>query len=310
MLRRFSQIQNKFATYNPKTDLSSIQKQLKIANTAPQVVFATKNMIRDCVIPDSFIFNHAIALQSKFKLGYVTISYLDFLQHSKIDLKTLKPSVRTYNNLIRIFRDFTGNFDKAVQVFNEMRETGVAPDSYTYTSMISVYGKKGMKNDAIKLYQQMSNENIPRNIFTFNSLISMFRILNDHENAVFYFNEMIKEGFQPDQVSFNIMIRMFTATDAEKALYYYDKMITDKVVMKDNSTFISMIYLWLKQDKIEECVEMFKKTVEMGDYSTAVNLKILDYYQKILDKSELSGDVMKMVEQAAKKSGNEQVLSS
>jgi pentatricopeptide repeat protein len=76
-----------------------------------------------------------------------------------------------------------------------MISKGFEPDVFTYTSLLSAYGRASCVKEAMDIYKLMRSKNCTPNLFTFNALIDMH---GKKKN----FNEMM-EIFEDMQANFS-----------------------------------------------------------------------------------------------------------
>ncbi|KAJ8620206.1 hypothetical protein MRB53_028735 [Persea americana] len=103
------------------------------------------------------------------------------------------PNVETYNSLIdghaHVFQ-----FDRCLQILQEMKEKGVHPDVVTYGSLISGLCKNGKVDEAEILREDMADRGVSPNVKAYNMLIDGYCKMGKLLEAFKLLKEMTKKG--------------------------------------------------------------------------------------------------------------------
>ena len=152
-------------------------------------------------------------------------------------LSSNPPSVRLYNILINIHgKAQLNNPNLSPQtseniLLYEMKEAGVEPDTVSYNTVISAWGRSSNSNASIRafnLFTLAKTSNLKLNVITYTSLLSALAKANNesihsilqsnpnlitHEEksnkiaiAEYIFEEMQLAGIVPDKMAWNILI--------------------------------------------------------------------------------------------------------
>ena len=81
----------------------------------------------------------------------------------------------------------------------EMRLSGLQPDTVSYNTLINGYKKRGDAEAALRLYEDMVNAAVQRDGITYNTLIKVCESVGDWQSAMSAFLTMLEEGFEPDR---------------------------------------------------------------------------------------------------------------
>ncbi|KAL6072290.1 Pentatricopeptide repeat-containing protein [Balamuthia mandrillaris] len=146
-----------------------------------------------------------------------------------------KQEVGVWNALIQTYTQ-RGHGSKALALFHQMQQASVAPDAFTFSSvlkacatekdlevgkqvhaqllrqrflpdvvlsnaLISMYGKCGQVEDARAVFQEMKE----RNIVTWNSMIAAYGGNGQERKALATFDDMLQQGMQPDVITFKLL---------------------------------------------------------------------------------------------------------
>ncbi|XP_047337612.1 pentatricopeptide repeat-containing protein At4g01030, mitochondrial [Impatiens glandulifera] len=114
-------------------------------------------------------------------------------------------NIFTWNSLISGY-SFNGQFDKAVELLNSMRNE-VEPDLVTYNSMVSGYAMWGYNKEAIDTIQTIKLVGLNPNVVTWTALISGCVQREDYVNAIQFAIKMNQERIKPNSVTLSTLLR-------------------------------------------------------------------------------------------------------
>ena len=130
---------------------------------------------------------------------------------------------------------------KAMNLLDQMKKEGVAPDAISYSSAIIACGSAGRWKEAlelIKIMQKGGPTTRPNRIAYTNAITACGRS-GEYEHALRLFNDMKNDGLQPDRVSYNALI------SALKVAHQPDKVKG----VQDFDFSVLVTACWLKADK-------------------------------------------------------------
>ena len=103
--------------------------------------------------------------------------------------------VYSYTSLISAFAN-SGRYRDAVMVFKKMEEEGCKPTLITYNVVLNVFGKMGTPwSKIMSLVEKMKSYGIAPDAYTYNTLITCCKRGSLHEEAARVFQEMKMAGF-------------------------------------------------------------------------------------------------------------------
>lgn len=112
--------------------------------------------------------------------------------------KGLQLSVVLYNTLLSMCAD-VGFKDEALEIFEEMKNSeNCPPDSWTYSSLITIYSCSGKVLEAEQMLNDMSGAGFEPNIYVLTSLIQCYGKANRADDVVRTFDRMLELGIAPD----------------------------------------------------------------------------------------------------------------
>ncbi|KAF9291797.1 hypothetical protein BGZ68_002176 [Mortierella alpina] len=141
------------------------------------------------------------------------------LFRSDAALFNLVPSVRSYNIMIRGLAT-QGQIKAAQQIYSDMR-TGVLPvrpNVATYSTLISLYARRGMQNEADRMLDQMFKDGVKPNMWIFNSVIKRCVSRKDYAGARKVMSMMGESEMKPDVVTYSTLIDGYARDGNQEAI--------------------------------------------------------------------------------------------
>ncbi|KAK1292235.1 Pentatricopeptide repeat-containing protein [Acorus calamus] len=117
-----------------------------------------------------------------------------------------QPDVFTYSSLIKLCVD-TSNFDRVDQLFEEMSERLIVPNTVTHNIILSGYGKAGFfdKMEEV-LVKMLESTNCKPDVWTMNTIISLFGNKGQIDLMERWYEKFRGYGIEPETRTFNILI--------------------------------------------------------------------------------------------------------
>ncbi|KAM1894075.1 hypothetical protein FF1_037140 [Malus domestica] len=130
--------------------------------------------------------------------------------------KGLELNVILYNTLLAMCAD-VGYTDEAVDIFEEMKSSEtLKPDSWTFSSMITVYSCSGKVTEAEATLNEMLEAGFEPNIFILTSLIQCYGKAKRTDDVVRIFNQLLDLGITPDERFCGCLLNVMTQTPKEE----------------------------------------------------------------------------------------------
>ncbi|OMO79147.1 hypothetical protein CCACVL1_13886, partial [Corchorus capsularis] len=203
------------------------------------------------------------------------------------------PSLFAYNVVIR-------NVLKAKQwaiahgLFEEMRERGLAPDRFTYSTLITYFGKEGMFDSALSWLQKMENDGVSDTV-SYSTLLTMFVENSKFLEAVSVFAEMNEVKCPLDLTTCNIMIDVYgeldMAKEADRLFWSMKKMGIEPNVVSYNT----LLKVYGETELFGEAIQLFRlmqrKDIEQNVVTYNTMIKI---YGKSLEHEKANNLVQDM----------------
>jgi pentatricopeptide repeat protein len=110
-----------------------------------------------------------------------------------------------------------GYTDQAVEIFEEMKSSVTwKPDSWTFSSMITIYSCSGKVSEAEATLNEMVEAGFQPNIFILTSLIQCYGKAKRTDDVVRTFNQLLELGITPDERFCGCLLNVMTQTPQEE----------------------------------------------------------------------------------------------
>ncbi|XP_077211750.1 tetratricopeptide repeat (TPR)-like superfamily protein [Tasmannia lanceolata] len=115
----------------------------------------------------------------------------------------------TYNTLIDMYGK-SGQLKEASATFSQMLKEGIVPNTVTFNTMIHICGNHGHLEEVSALMLKMEELQCPPDTRTYNILISLYAKNDSIHRAAGYFANMKEVGLEPDFVSYRTLLYAFS----------------------------------------------------------------------------------------------------
>ncbi|MQM18510.1 hypothetical protein Taro_051503 [Colocasia esculenta] len=131
--------------------------------------------------------------------------------------KVMELTVVLYNTLLAMCADL-GLADEAVEIFEEMKKSpeGCKPDSWTFSSLITIYSCSGQVSEAEGILDEMLAAGFEPNIFVLTSLIQCYGKAKQVDNVERTFDRMLELGITPDDRFCGCLLNVLSQTPKEE----------------------------------------------------------------------------------------------
>ena len=141
----------------------------------------------------------------------------------------LTPTADAYGALIQSVKDTTDDTSRAVEYFHESVGRGVQPNIFLYNITISKLAKARKADYALELFNNMKKSGIVPSSITYGAVIAACCRVGDSTSAETLFEEMTTQpNFRPRVPPYNTMMQFYVQTKPNRArfLHYYNRMIS------------------------------------------------------------------------------------
>jgi pentatricopeptide repeat domain-containing protein 1 len=242
--------------------------------------------------PNEFTFNALISACAKGRRQKEAFAVFEDMKAAGVS-----PTVLTYNTLIsaqldekpylieddaefgvlRGARLDTGALNSALDILQDMKVAGIAPDVATYNHLIHICKRSIRPDQAIDLFNEMKTAGLTPDVFTWNALASACRVgrqevstapanlqdqnVLDSSAGAFY---MKSYAVDASVEAYNAMISVYTKQgQAKNALAVFEEMKEARLV-PDTVTFNALIIACRDAGKVDVALELFREMNEAG----------------------------------------------
>ncbi|KAL5102117.1 hypothetical protein RYX36_006444 [Vicia faba] len=130
----------------------------------------------------------------------------------------------TYNSLIQMLSG-ADLVDQARDLIIEMQEMGFKPGCQTFSAVIGSYTRLGQLSDAVDVYEEMLKTSVKPNVVVYGSLINGFAEHGSLDEALHYFDLMKESGFSANLIVLSALLKSYgKAGDLEGVKSIYEQM--------------------------------------------------------------------------------------
>ncbi|KAJ8902778.1 hypothetical protein NDN08_006098 [Rhodosorus marinus] len=176
--------------------------------------------------------------------------------------RKLSRDVRTYNVLLSFQKDPA----KAERLLNEMSAAGLKPDVVSFTTLITLYGRRGEADLLLKTYQAMKDARIRPNVSTLNAAVFSLARLGRMEDSEKILRETEALGVYPNTGTYNRLIKLYTDKgELQRGRNLFEAMTRrDYKHTRDHYTYNSMLAGYAKEGRVYACEKMFQRMIDSG----------------------------------------------
>ncbi|KAL2240457.1 pentatricopeptide repeat-containing protein At5g39980, chloroplastic [Sesamum indicum] len=198
-----------------------------------------------------------VALLSREPDWQRSLALLDWMNEEAL----YSPSVFAYNVVLRnVLR--AKQWEVAYGLFDEMRGRALSPDRYTYSTLITHFGKEGLFDDALSWLQKMEQDRVPGDLVLYSNLIELSRKLCDYSKAISIFSRLKRSGIAPDLVAYNSMLNVF----GKAKLFGEARSLISEMrkagVMPDTVSYSTLLTMYVENQKFLEALSVFSEMRE------------------------------------------------
>ncbi|KAF8414257.1 hypothetical protein HHK36_002257 [Tetracentron sinense] len=136
--------------------------------------------------------------------------------YKEMKAKGLELNVILYNTILAMCADI-GYTDQAVEIFEDLKRSETCkPDSWTYSSLITIFSCSGKVSEAEGILNEMLEAGFEPNIFVLTSLIQCYGKANRTDDVVRTFDRLVELGINPDDRFCGCLLNVMTQTPKEE----------------------------------------------------------------------------------------------
>lgn len=206
------------------------------------------------------------------------------------------PDECTFNSLIQMLSG--GDFpERATEFLRRMKEAGFRPRCETVSAIIASYSRKAMVDEALEIYREMKTLGVEPNEVVYGLLVNMFAEAGKVEEALHFFSLMEESGFPPNHIILTSLMKAYKKAGCwREAQELYAKMKTLECG-PDTIASNCMINLYAELGMVSEAKLIFDDLRKNGEVN-GVSYTTMIYLYKSLGLLEEAIDMAQEVQKA------------
>ncbi|MCH92736.1 pentatricopeptide repeat-containing protein, partial [Trifolium medium] len=183
----------------------------------------------------------------------------------------------TYNTMIDLYGK-AGRLQDAADVFADMMKSGVALDSCTFNTMISISGSHGNLLEAESLLVKMEEKGISPNTRTYNILLSLYANAGNIDAAVSCYRRIEEAGLFPNVVTYITLLGVLCTENMVQAVEaVIDEMEISSVSIDDHSLF-DIVKMYVNEGDLDKANDLLQKFQMNREPSSMICASIMDAF--------------------------------
>lgn len=176
-----------------------------------QVKSIFKEMVKSGFEPNSSTYAALLRAYCRARYGPDALAL-----YREMKAKGIQLNVVLYNSMLSMCADI-GYVDECAEIFDDMKLSGTAqPDSWTFSSLITMYSCSGKVTEAENALNEMLQGGFEPNIFVFTSLIQCYGKANRVDDVVKTFNRLQELEITPDDRFCGCLLNVMTQIQKEE----------------------------------------------------------------------------------------------
>ncbi|KAL4628107.1 hypothetical protein ACB092_05G212800 [Castanea dentata] len=170
-----------------------------------------REMKKNGFLPNFGTYASLLRAYGRARYGEDALSVYKEMKEKGVEL-----TVVLYNTLLAMCADL-GYVDEAVEIVEDMKKSGTCkPDSWSFSSLITVYSCSGKVSEAEVTLNEMFEAGYEPNIFVLTSLIQCYGKAQRTDDVVRTFHRLLELGITPDELFCCCLLNVMTQTPKEE----------------------------------------------------------------------------------------------
>ncbi|TXG52625.1 hypothetical protein EZV62_021794 [Acer yangbiense] len=174
---------------------------------------------------------------------------------SKLNRSGMKPDIYTFSSVLTVCSKLVA-LQQGEQVHAQILKTGFLSDVVVGTALVNMYNKCGSIERASKAFVEMST----RTLISWTSMITGFANHGHSQQALHLFEDMLLVGVRPNQITFvGVLSACSNAGMVHEALNYFDMMQKDYKIRPVPDHFVCLTDMFVRLGRLEEVLDFIKR---------------------------------------------------
>lgn len=175
-----------------------------------------------------------------------------------------KLSVLVFNVTIKAY-GICKEYAKACGLFDEMEKHGIAPDIFTYSSLVQILSNAELPHKAAYYLRRMQAAGLISDCIPYSMVITSFSKTGDLQKAEEVFHDMVAVGLQPDIVVYSVLINGFAEIGSVADALRYVKLMQSSGLELNSIICNSLIKLYTMAGCLQEAQETYNLVKALRD---------------------------------------------
>ncbi|KAL5700007.1 Pentatricopeptide repeat-containing protein [Ranunculus cassubicifolius] len=170
-----------------------------------------KEMINNGLEPSSSTYAALLRAYCRSRYGEDALTVYREMKEKNVELNVI-----LYNSILAMCAD-VGYVDESIKIYDDMKRSQTSnPDSWTFSSLITMYSCSGKVTEAENVLNEMLEAGFEPNIFVLTSLIQCYGKANRTDDVVNTFNRLQDLGIAPDDRFCGCLLNVMTQIPKEE----------------------------------------------------------------------------------------------
>ncbi|KAL5983097.1 hypothetical protein ACLOJK_017178 [Asimina triloba] len=184
------------------------------------------------------------------------------------------PDAISYGILVKSLCE-SGTLESAMLVLKEMEEKEIEITTFTFTSVLDAYYKKGQVEDAERIWSEMGKKGCSLDVVAYNVKLMRTAHHGTPEELKALMDEMASLGLKPDIISYNyLMICYCKNGKMDEAMKVYES-LDEKRRWPNATTFRMLVYYLCKNGDFDAGLEVFRASMKRDKIPKFSTTKVL-----------------------------------
>ncbi|KAH9610205.1 hypothetical protein KSS87_016196 [Heliosperma pusillum] len=251
-----------FRTRNEMLDHHAVELVARILSRESQHTVAAK--LFDVVPIEEYCLD--VRTYTCIIYAYARVSKFDraIVVFESMKEKGVSPNLVTYNVMLDVYGKMGRSWDRVVGLLDEMSSEGLEFDEFTCSTVIAACGREGLLDEASKFFAEVKAKGYVPGTVTYNSLLQVFGKAGVYSEALSILKEMEEKGCPADSVTYNELVATYVrAGFLEEGANVIDTM-TRKGILPNTITYTTIIDAYGKAGKVDKAMTLFNRMKESG----------------------------------------------
>jgi pentatricopeptide repeat protein len=239
-------------------------------------------MKNEGVVPNTVVLTTAINALARGGTDTYTQIAMDML--ADMEQVGPEPNIFTYNTITRAFAE-AGRLEEAMAVLLSIRDRGLAPDRFTFTTLLMACGRFGNSISASTSSSSMNNGIQVRNIIklmreagvepdeiAYGAAIDAYRRNGLALEAVECLQDMVEVGLSPSAAHYNLVLRSLKAAGRSEAMFKMVTVLCSKEEPKINANSLELTVEALLDKELWKEALMVVSSMEEMSFQMSLDL--------------------------------------